>query len=799
MRLQNNLSVMLITFSFLICSTTIISGEAGTTFTYQGRLLEDNAAASGMYDMEFTLYDDPNTVIAMQVGSKVVVENVEVVDGYFIAELDFGSEPFGSDALWLEIGVCPAGLTTFEYLSPLQPITPSPMAIYSQTSSNSETLDGMDASAFSPSGHSHVLSDMSGAVTDSQVPDTITVDYSATAGNASALNGYVYKDFFLIVEDVSVRGIPSFIGGTSGSEPPFEVDSNFLVNNLNADLLDGLHASSFLSTGNDYGRQGVASVLYEGTEPLSDKYVSKTGDVIVGNFIDQTLKVQNTSSGSGILGVSQAPNRGGILGMNTGWSGWGVWGKTTGRDGIGVHGEAWGTDGIGVDAKSTASAGKGVSSEAAGASGTAVYGTASDTTSSSYNYGGYFEAGGGYGRGVTGFGTNTGDEAYNYGGYFVAAGHYGEGVYAESTGSEGVALHAKVTGTGATAALMEGDVKISGYNKGIVFDDDSKMTTAPTGIPSGYCILGHSTSAPSGFTHIDTLVTGGRYRSRNSMDYERGGIFTAALDGYIYAIGGGGNKDKNERYNPVTNSWTDRASLMTPRTAGGNAAVVDGYLYVIGGWSDDYSEKNERYDPATDSWASMTPIPTARTQHATVAVEGKIYLIGGHDDNGYVSRTEVYVPVFDAWATVASLPIAMQNANVAAVGEKIYVLGGHLDGNVTTSASYVYDTTTNTWSPLPSKPTACYSANVAVLGGKIYCIGGGTGTNNVIANEVFDTTSNSWSSEQEYPNGQENPGGAAALNGKIYLMGGYSFDQSDWIAKVTEYTPQNSYEIFQAD
>lgn len=45
---------------------------------------------------------------------------------------------------------------------------------------------------------------------------------------------------------LTFSNIPAFNGGTSGSTAPFTVDSTFLVTNLNADLLDNLHASSFL-------------------------------------------------------------------------------------------------------------------------------------------------------------------------------------------------------------------------------------------------------------------------------------------------------------------------------------------------------------------------------------------------------------------------------------------------------------------------------------------------------------------------------------------------------------------------
>lgn len=41
------------------------------------------------------------------------------------------------------------------------------------------------------------------------------------------------------------NGRPAFNGGTTGVDSPFTVDSTFVVTNLNADQLDGLHAASF--------------------------------------------------------------------------------------------------------------------------------------------------------------------------------------------------------------------------------------------------------------------------------------------------------------------------------------------------------------------------------------------------------------------------------------------------------------------------------------------------------------------------------------------------------------------------
>jgi photosystem II stability/assembly factor-like uncharacterized protein len=100
----------------------------GTAWTYQGRLMDDNNPGEGVYDFQFKLFDDPYT--GTQQGSTVDVNDLDVIDGYFTVELDFGSDVFDSDAYWLEIDVRPGGtVDPFTTLSPRQEITPTPYAM----------------------------------------------------------------------------------------------------------------------------------------------------------------------------------------------------------------------------------------------------------------------------------------------------------------------------------------------------------------------------------------------------------------------------------------------------------------------------------------------------------------------------------------------------------------------------------------------------------------------------------------------------------------------------------------------
>jgi hypothetical protein len=116
----------------------------GTAFTYQGRLLDNNVAADGLYDLQFKLYDDPNILIGSQIGSMVTEDDVDVDDGYFITRLDFGSAAFGGDTRWLQIAVRPYdSIDPNDYvpLNPLQEISAAPYAHYALETSWNRLMD----------------------------------------------------------------------------------------------------------------------------------------------------------------------------------------------------------------------------------------------------------------------------------------------------------------------------------------------------------------------------------------------------------------------------------------------------------------------------------------------------------------------------------------------------------------------------------------------------------------------------------------------------------------------------------
>jgi hypothetical protein len=100
----------------------------GTAFTYQGQLKLAGVPVTGEADLKFILYDaETGGAIVDSLG----LSFVEVVDGLFTVQLNFAAGAFDGDARWLEIAVeFPSGEGNWTTLSPRQPMTPAPYAIY---------------------------------------------------------------------------------------------------------------------------------------------------------------------------------------------------------------------------------------------------------------------------------------------------------------------------------------------------------------------------------------------------------------------------------------------------------------------------------------------------------------------------------------------------------------------------------------------------------------------------------------------------------------------------------------------
>ncbi|MEI7732711.1 MAG: FG-GAP-like repeat-containing protein [Verrucomicrobiota bacterium] len=153
----------------------------GTAFTYNGRLTDNSAAASGSYDLRFTLYG------AVTNGSPLgVLTNTatSVSAGVFLVQLDFGGVFTGAN-YWLELAVRTNGSGAFTPLNPRQPITPTPYAIYAPTAGYAPNAGYATNAGVAATANAVAATHITGTLAPLQLPSSVV----QTGGGAYSLYG----------------------------------------------------------------------------------------------------------------------------------------------------------------------------------------------------------------------------------------------------------------------------------------------------------------------------------------------------------------------------------------------------------------------------------------------------------------------------------------------------------------------------------------------------------------------------------------------------------------------------------
>jgi hypothetical protein len=258
-----------ISFSLLGVLTlgfTFAAHPQGTAFTYQGKLNDGANPANGQYDFRFKLYVD--SVGNTQAGSSYLADGVAVNDGLFTAMIDFGAALFSGSSYWLEVDVKTNGSASYTVLTPLQPLTPTPYAIFANSVSNilgvvpASQLSGVVPSASFSGTYAN-------AVILNNAANRFTGNGSGlTSLNASALTSGTVADARI---DTVVARDSEIMPTVLANDGP--------GSGLNADQLDGLHASSFAGATHTHSGVQYYTIGSEGFVPGSNvDYVNTYGN-----------------------------------------------------------------------------------------------------------------------------------------------------------------------------------------------------------------------------------------------------------------------------------------------------------------------------------------------------------------------------------------------------------------------------------------------------------------------------------------------------------------------------------------
>ena len=183
------------------------------------------------------------------------------------------------------------------------------------TNLNADTVDGSDASAFAAASHNHAGTDItSGTISNDRL----------NAGSGNGLDADTVDTWHAIslvktTTNQSIAGIktfsarPAFNGGETGVSAPFTVDSTYLVTNLNADTVDGIHGTALAEIGatetiSAVWTFGAIPAFNGGTTGVSAPFTVDSTYVVSGLNADQVDGLDSTD----IVQTAGAQNVAGI-------------------------------------------------------------------------------------------------------------------------------------------------------------------------------------------------------------------------------------------------------------------------------------------------------------------------------------------------------------------------------------------------------------------------------------------------------------------------------------------------------
>uniref|UniRef100_A0A665VJA4 Kelch-like family member 33 n=1 Tax=Echeneis naucrates TaxID=173247 RepID=A0A665VJA4_ECHNA len=253
-----------------------------------------------------------------------------------------------------------------------------------------------------------------------------------------------------------------------------------------------------------------------------------------------------------------------------------------------------------------------------------------------------------------------------------------------------------------------------------------------------------------------------------------------------------GNSLRNHTGVKKAVEWRKLGEMPEPARFCHEVAVLKGQLYVFGGKKyygiNDMLDSAYRYDPHENSWERLADMQEKRSSFSVVVLDGKIYAIGGLCDPEY---TDSLKQIFSfSFTCPLDLPLSGHVAKV--LQGQIFVSGGlNSDYSCLPSMFLYHPETGSTYLENMSQPRAHHC--MEALGDCLYAAGGiTTDTNNTVidqlACEVYDPAADSWTAFTclKVPHVGA---GSVVMEGKFYVLGGYSQEDYSDTTMVHRYDP----------
>ena len=304
-----------------------ITAPVNLTFTFWDAESGGNPLGSGFSDMD-TVNPDTNGLFTTLIGDD---------PGNLVP-----ASVFSGESVWLNINIGGFNLSprqrivTVGYAAKASQADMATTAVTAMNAinalnahlaANADMVDDKHASDFAAAAHGHNLQDLPGAVTDAQVPNSITINHAASAdtatnatnavnaGNADTVDarhasefadfkhGHNLQDLSGAVTDAQV---PNTITINHAASADTATDASNATKAGNADTVDDMHASDFAAAKHGHNLQDLPGAVTDAQVPNN----------ITINYAATAGTASTASTASGLSGALSVPGNRIALGTN---------------------------------------------------------------------------------------------------------------------------------------------------------------------------------------------------------------------------------------------------------------------------------------------------------------------------------------------------------------------------------------------------------------------------------------------------------------------------------------------------
>jgi N-acetylneuraminic acid mutarotase len=254
------------------------------------------------------------------------------------------------------------------------------------------------------------------------------------------------------------------------------------------------------------------------------------------------------------------------------------------------------------------------------------------------------------------------------------------------------------------------------------------------------------------------------------------------------------------RYNPSTDTWSQVADLPASPRRNAIAFVVENFAYVGTGMT--VAEASElgaqalndfwQYNPVTNSWVQKANYPGSSGFGiyfgTAFSIDSKGYVCGGKvGPNSYSNQLWEYKPSIDQWTQLSNFPGGVRyQLSSFSIGYKAYI-GLGADQDMYRNDMWEFDATTNQWNAKANLPASERgSATTFTIGQRGFIA---TGVNGGILDDLWEYNpfNDTWSSKATYGGSARKNAVAFVVNDKAYMGTGKGYTGKK--SSMHEYSP----------